>query len=106
MTNELELLLLHPSSYASAFARLRFAVALGHRVPVHGVPPGVDVVGPLVLVFEVICVLPDVHADDGNLALHVRAVLVGRANDLELAVRKHQPGPAAAEAGNAGLLEL
>jgi len=34
--------------------------------PVDGVPPGGEVVGTLVLVFEVVGVLPDVVAEDGG----------------------------------------
>src|SRR5215208_6317361 len=49
--------------------------------PVHDVPPGVDVIGPAVLVFQIVGVLPDVDAEDGLFAFHQRAVLVRGALD-------------------------
>src|SRR3954463_16231971 len=52
------------------------AVALGDLVPVDRVPPRVDVVGPLVLVLQVVGVLPDVHAEQRRLAVGERVVLV------------------------------
>src|SRR4029453_16545257 len=45
--------------------------------PVDHVPPGVDVVGALVLVLQVVGVLPDVAADDRRLTVGDRCVLVG-----------------------------
>src|ERR1041385_4332260 len=74
--------------------------------PIHDVPPRRDVIGPAVLVFQVVCVLPDVHAEDRDLLVHERAVLVGPAADFELAVRDGQPSPAAAELAGCGGGEL
>src|SRR5215210_6059918 len=76
------------------------------RVPVDDVPPRADVIGPAVLVLEVIRVLPHVEAEDRLLAFHQRTVLVRRALDDQLAACVDQPGPAAAEAGHASLREL
>src|SRR5947207_1032622 len=45
------------------------AEALRHLRPVDHVPPCVDVIGPAVLVFEVVRVLPDVDAEQRRLAL-------------------------------------
>src|SRR5579859_918539 len=53
-------------------------VALRHRGPADHVPPGAHVVGTLVLVLEIVSVLPDVDAKNRRLAVHDRAVLVGR----------------------------
>src|SRR5436190_14655829 len=44
--------------------------------PVDDIPPGVDVVGPLVLVLQVVGVLPDVDADDRRVAVGDGSVLV------------------------------
>src|SRR5262245_19587913 len=66
--------------------------------PVHDVPPRVDVVGPAVLVLQVVGVLPDVDAEDRLLAFHQRAVLVRGALDGQLAAAFDHPRPAAAEA--------
>src|SRR5205807_1831080 len=51
-------------------------------------------------------VLPDIDAQNRRLAAHVRAVLIGAREDLELAVRKNEPRPAAAETLDAGVLDL
>src|SRR5882724_10070929 len=93
--------------------------ALSHRllevgrglVPVHGVPPGLEVVGPAVLVLEIIGVLPDVDAEDRFGAERDRRVLIGGRRQLDLLVFVHnQPRPAGAEARCAGgaesLLEI
>src|SRR5258708_31817467 len=62
------------------------AVALGDGAPVDDVPPAVNIIGALVLVFEVIGMLPDVYAQDRLLAVHQRVVLVGPADDFHFAV--------------------
>src|SRR2546428_618359 len=69
----------------SSLSALRLSEARRHRVPVDRVPPGVQVVGPTVLVLQVVGVLPDVHAEDRDLAFHEGAILVRRAHDLQLA---------------------
>jgi len=73
-------------------AGLRLGVTLGDGLPVHHAPPGVEVIRPLVLIFQVIGVLPDIDAHDRHLAGHVRVILVGAREDLELAVGKDEPG--------------
>ncbi len=51
--------------------------------------------------------LPHVVAQDGEAAFHQRIVLIRRRGDFQLARGAfHQPDPAAAEAPNAGCLEL
>jgi hypothetical protein len=42
--------------------RLRFLVTLRHFRPIDHVPPSLEIIGPEVLVGEIISVLPDVHA--------------------------------------------
>ena len=59
--------------------------ALIDLVPVDDVPPGREVVGPAILVVQVVGVLPDVDTEDGLLAFHHRIVLVRCALDRELA---------------------
>ena len=44
--------------------------AFGDFVPIHGVPPRVEVVLAEVLVLEVVRVLPDIHAEDRHTAVH------------------------------------
>src|SRR5580704_14551950 len=73
------------------------AEALGDRAPIDRVPPGVEVVGPLVLVLEVVGVLPHIHSEQRRGAEGDRVVLVGRADDRELRSVVHEPRPAGAE---------
>ncbi len=75
-------------------------------VPVDHVPPVADVLGPAVLVLEVVGMLPNVKAEDGEHdlikdALHERIVLVGRADQLELVAGlvDADPDPASSEEG-------
>jgi len=51
-------------------------------------------------------VLPYVQADDGEGAIHDRAVLVGQGDHFELIAFLDQPGPPGAEAGGGGSVEL
>src|ERR1700732_4503149 len=80
--------------------------ALVHFRPVHHVPPRGDVVGPAVLVFQVVGVLPDVDAEHRLLAFHERAILVRRALDHELAAVIDHPRPSAAEPADRGFRDL
>src|SRR5260370_31296737 len=54
-------------------------------VPVYYVPPGFDVIGPAVLVFEIIGVLPNINAENGCVAVHQRTVLVRRRDHFQFA---------------------
>ena len=68
----------------------RFRVEFGDVVPVHDLPPGVEVVGTFVLVVEVVGVFPYVAAEDGRAldggGVHQWVVLVRGAGDGEFAV--------------------
>ena len=66
--------------------RLRRGIALANRLPVHRIPPRLEVVGATVLVAEIIGVLPDVIAEQRALAVHDRIVLVRAGLDREFAV--------------------
>src|ERR1039458_4856185 len=71
-----------------------------------------EIIRALVLVFQIIGVFPDIRADDGlafaagHGVAHEGIVLVRRGDDLQLAVVRHQPDPAAAETSDARSLEL
>src|SRR5688572_10287814 len=80
--------------------------SLADRVPVDDVPPRREVVGTAVLVLQVVGVLPHVDAEDRLLPFHHRIVLVRRALDDQLAAGIDQPRPAAAEAFDAGVVQL
>src|ERR1700761_9663940 len=63
-------------------------------VPVHGVPPGLQVLRALVLVLQVVGVLPHVDAQQRRLALGDRVVLVGRADHGQAGAVVDQRRPA------------
>src|SRR5690606_4630971 len=87
-------------------AGTRGGVLLRYGVPVDDVPPRLDVVGPPVLVLQVVGVLPDVEAEDRRVAVHDRRVLVRRGVDLQVPRAVHdEPGPARAETAGGLLLE-
>src|SRR5690349_1164479 len=85
---------------------LALSESLVNLRPVDDVPPRVDVVGPAVLILEVVRVFPDVDAEDGLLAVHHRVVLIRRAFDHELAAVVDDPRPAAAKPSDRGGFEL
>ncbi len=90
--------------YNKMASRLRKALCDG--IPVHHVPPSGDVVGALVLIFQIVGVLPDIETEQGCAGvIHEGVILVRRAGDGELAVFLHEPGPARAEATDAGFGE-
>src|SRR5947209_19817582 len=55
-----------------------------------------------VLILEVVGVLPSVEPEHRNLPVHEGAVLVRRAQDLELGARDSEPRPAAPEPAGGG----
>src|SRR5260370_37529010 len=59
-------------------------VFLSYRVPMHHVPPSFDVVGPPILVVEIIGVFPNILSQDRGVAVHQRAILVWCGYNLEL----------------------
>src|SRR5205807_8226195 len=80
--------------------------ALGHLPPVDHVPPRVDVIGPAVVVLQVVGVLPDVDAEQRRLAVADRVVLVGAGDHRQTRAVVDEPGPAGAELVDAGVIEL
>lgn len=81
---------------------------IGERlVPVHDIPPVLEIFCTAVLVFQVVCVLPPVDADNGACAEFERCLLIARADDVELSVPvHHEPCPARAEPSETGSGEL
>jgi len=85
----------------------RRLVALVDFFPVDYVPPGLQVFGAAVVVFEVVGVLPDVVAEDGMKALRYGIVLVRGAEDFYFSLSVScQPDPSAAELGHTGGVEF
>src|SRR5258708_37244472 len=79
--------------------------SLIHRVPVDDVPPRGEVVGPAVLVLQIVGMFPDIDAENRLFAFHQRAVLVRGALDEQLAAGVDPPRPAPAAALHPPLLD-
>src|SRR6266699_6497463 len=81
-----------PRNWADCQAALLPSVeALFGFVPVHYAPPRRDILGPAILIFQIVRVLPDIETDYGELSFHQRRVLVGGGNDINLARGLDQP---------------
>jgi len=76
---------------------------LVHFVPIHHVPPTLQIIGAAILVLQVVRVLPHIHAKNGraervNGALHKWIVLIRRADHFKRAAWFHnQPRPTTTE---------
>src|SRR5258708_30851330 len=68
--------------------------SLIHRVPVDDVPPRGEVVGPAVLVLQIVGMFPDIHAQNPLFSFHQPAGLVPGALADPLAPRVAPPPPA------------
>jgi hypothetical protein len=76
-------------------------------VPVDNVPPGSEIFWTAVVVFQIVGVLPNVVAEDGEMALRNRAVLIGRGHDVHVSTwLASEPDPSGAELLDAGFVEL
>ncbi len=76
------------------------------RLPVDDVPPGADVLRPPVLILQIVCVLPDIEPDDGNLAFHKRAILIGSGKYVQFPAVLYKPGPTRPEPCGSRRIEL
>src|SRR5690349_22898114 len=65
-----------------------------HGVPVDYVEEGADVVGALVLVFQIVGVLPYIQAENRMLAVRKRHVLIRGGDNLQFLAFDDQPRPA------------
>ena len=75
------------------------AIIFSDRVPVYDIPPRFDVIGPAVLIIQVIGVFPNVEAEKWCISVHERTVLVRGGYDLKFSTFVfNQPRPTAAEA--------
>src|SRR5205814_10715806 len=70
------------------------------------VKKGLDEIGPPILVIEIVGVLPDIAGQEGRLPERDRVDAIQGVRDLELTLVGDEPGPAAAELIDRGLLEL
>src|SRR5271170_2120998 len=74
--------------------------------PVDRVPPGLEIFGPAVLIFQVVGMLPDIHTKESLAAVHDGIVLVRGGFNHEFPVAEQKPGPARAEALGARVINL
>ena len=82
-------------------------VAFVDFFPVDYVPPGLQIFGTAVVVFEIVGVLPDVVAEDGIQALRDGIVLIWSADNFHFAFCvASQPDPSAAELAYTGGVEF
>ena len=72
------------------FSLLRYCrtIVLTDPVPIDHAEKGLDIVRPAVLVFEIVCMLPDIESQHGRHAETQRTVLVGCGGNLQFAVSK------------------
>src|SRR5437867_8256521 len=96
----------YPSTLNRTFMQNLSCEALSHKVPVDHIEPGSDIIGPLVLVFEIIRVLPNIDAQQRMLALAQRRVLVRRRFNFQFPAFPYQPGPAAPKNFRGGFREF
>src|ERR1700730_16465805 len=82
-------------------------IAFGDLVPVHHVPPCLEIIGTPILIHQIVGVFPYVVAHQRALAVHERRVLVGLADERELAVPcDGDEHPTRSEHARAGRVEL
>src|SRR5258705_7047001 len=75
-------------------------------LPVHHVPPGVEVIRAAVLILEVIGVLPHIHADHRKLSFHHRRILIRGRRDFNARTGLQKPGPSGPEPAYPGSIEF
>ena len=81
--------------------------ALVDFFPVHDVPPGLQILGTAIVVFQIVGVLPNVVAHDGVQALRDGTVLVGSGDNFHFAlIVGGEPDPSTAELARTGGIEL
>src|SRR5208282_2469758 len=91
----------------NGFARLEGFVTMVDLIPVDYVPPGGQIFRTAIVVFQVVGMLPDVVAEDWEVAYGDGIVLIGRGHDVQIvAAFARQPDPSAAELFYAGVVEL
>src|SRR5579884_2841418 len=87
-------------------AAAALVVAARNLVPVDDVPPVGEVLWAAVLILQVVGMLPDVIAHDGEEAFHQGTILVRGRSDRQLAiVIEDQPDPAGAETLRASIVK-
>ena len=87
--------------------RLECLQALIDFVPIDNIPPRRQIFGAAIVVFQVVGMLPDIVAENGEQTLGKRVVLIRGGDDLHFAALfSGEPNPAAAELFDAGIVEF
>ena len=86
--------LFHPGYLITGSVAAALGVALGYRIPVDHVPPGIEVFRSAVLVLEIVGMFPDIVPHDWIQTFRQWTVLVSSRHNLKFAIPiKNQPGP-------------
>src|SRR5277367_6372647 len=87
-------------------SRFRLLVSFIHFVPIDNAPPCSQIFRTPVVVFQVVCMLPNVIAENWMRALRNGIVLICGTRHLQVTALQDHPGPSAAELFRARIVEL
>ena len=73
--------------------------------PVYYPEPVVDICGAQVVMFQIVCVFPDVNVQDMCAGAEYGRILVGRSYNFKPSAVRYQPGIAGTEDGQSGLFK-
>src|SRR5581483_3560107 len=98
----------HLSRHCRFVMGLQALQALIDLVPIHHIPPGLQVFRAAIVVLQVVGMLPDIITHDPEQTLRNGIVLIRGCRDLELiaAWLSHQPNPSTAKYFCSGVVEL
>ena len=74
-------------------------------LPVYYPEPVVDICGAQVVMFQIVCVFPDVNVQDMCAGAEYGRILVGRSYNFKPSAVRYQPGIAGTEDGQSGLFK-
>src|SRR5437762_7922654 len=85
---------------------LSLCVAFCDYIPVNDIPPSSEIIRTTVLIFEIVGMFPHIIAQNREVAIRKRIILIGSASDGEIAgLVENQPGPARPKAFHARIVE-
>ena len=73
--------------------------------PVYYPEPVIDIRGAQVVMFQIICVFPDINVQDMRAGAEYGRILVGRSYNFKPSAVRYQPGVAGTEDGQSGLFK-
>src|SRR5579859_5244974 len=81
-------------------------VTFGDHIPVDNIPPSGEIIRATILIFEVVGMFPHIVAENREVAVRERIILVGSASDGQIAgLVEDQPSPTRAKAFHASIVE-